>query len=119
MVDSKEKATQKLGKRLGKNIAERRKILQLTQSIIAERLGVDTETVSRFERGVSLPSLVTLQKLAEVLRTTVSGLLEEMPPPPDTQAIMITTWLAGLKDKDRAFVISLMKSTCNYLSDRR
>jgi DNA-binding XRE family transcriptional regulator len=49
-----------LGKFLGQQIAAHRTALNLTQNQLAERLGVEPETVSRFERGSSLPSLKRL-----------------------------------------------------------
>ncbi len=48
---------------LGRNIAGRRKILGLTQAVLAEQLGIDTVTVSRFERGSHLPSLLRLEHI--------------------------------------------------------
>lgn len=42
---------QRLGRRLGQQIAARRKAMDLTQDQLAERLEVDAETISRFERG--------------------------------------------------------------------
>lgn len=57
-------ARQRLGKKLGQRISERRKSLNWTQDQLAERLGVDAETVSRFERGATVPSLVTLDRRA-------------------------------------------------------
>ena len=56
----------KLAKRLGQQIAERRRELSWTQDQLAERLGVDTETISRFERGVTVPALLTIEKLERV-----------------------------------------------------
>jgi transcriptional regulator with XRE-family HTH domain len=66
-----------LNQRLAANIAAGRKSLGITQAVLAERLGVETETVSRFERGVSTPSLQTIERIAEVLGVTVSALLSE------------------------------------------
>ena len=68
----------KLAKRLGQRIAERRKELSWTQDQLAERLSVDTETISRFERGVTVPSLLTIEKLASLLKTSVADLLSEV-----------------------------------------
>lgn len=118
MVDIKNDAGRELGKRLGKNMAKKRKGVGWTQASVAEKLGMDTETISRFERGVSLPSLVTLEKLAHVLNTTVSDLLEEGSIKPHDQAVVISAWLSGLKEKDRDFVIGLMKQTCEHFGAR-
>jgi transcriptional regulator with XRE-family HTH domain len=54
-----------LSVRLSRNISARRRSLGLTQAQLAERLGVDTETLSRFERGKHLPSLSTLERLGK------------------------------------------------------
>ena len=67
MVDKK-RDSDKLAKRIGKRIADRRKVLGWTQEQLAERVRVDAETISRFERGVNLPSLPTLERLAAALR---------------------------------------------------
>jgi DNA-binding XRE family transcriptional regulator len=50
-----------LARQLGENIAERRRALDWTQDQLAERLGVEAETISRFERGATLPSLPKLE----------------------------------------------------------
>lgn len=56
--------------KIGVGIAAARKFQGVTQEELAERIGIETETVSRFERGATMPSLVTLQKLAVELDTT-------------------------------------------------
>ena len=49
----KKKESARLAKRLGGNLSERRKQLGWTQEMVAERVGVDAETISRIERGAS------------------------------------------------------------------
>ncbi|MBK9219703.1 MAG: helix-turn-helix transcriptional regulator [Uliginosibacterium sp.] len=66
-----------LGRRLAAQIALRRRAHQLSQDQLAEQLGVATETISRFERGATLPSLVTVQRLAEALGVRIADLLGE------------------------------------------
>lgn len=105
--------------RLAKNIASRRKALELTQAQLAERLGVDTETLSRFERGKHVPSLATLERLANVLGATVGELLSETAKVPDEDALAISAWLAGLGPADRAFAKALLKQCCDHLSGAR
>ena len=73
-----------------------------TQANVAEKLELDTETISRFERGVSLPSLLTLQKLAIKLNTTSSELLAESSSQPTAQAETISIWLSKLTEKRQA-----------------
>jgi transcriptional regulator with XRE-family HTH domain len=47
----------------------------LTQKQLAERLEVESITVSRWERGVTSPSLPRLRRIAEITETTVSDLV--------------------------------------------
>jgi transcriptional regulator with XRE-family HTH domain len=47
----------------------------LTQKQLAEALGVESITVSRWERGVTTPSLSRLRRIAEFTQTTVSDLV--------------------------------------------
>ena len=105
-----------LAVRLGRNLAARRKALGLTQAGVADRLEVDTETLSRFERGKHVPSLLTLERLAVVLGATCGELLEEVPLQPSSDALMIQTWLAGLSAKDVAFAKRMLKACCDHLA---
>jgi len=104
-----------LGKRLGQRIADRRKSIAWTQDQLAERLGVDAETISRFERGVTVPSLVTLDRLARVLNSSSADLLSEASITPSDQAIQISAWLAGLSSEDNEFVVSQIKALCDHI----
>lgn len=63
--------------KLGKAIADRRRSKKLTQDDLAGLIEVDTETVSRFERGVSLPSLKRLWVIAETVGAGMGELLAE------------------------------------------
>lgn len=104
-----------LAQRLGTSIAGLRKSRNWTQSDLAERVGVDTETISRFERGVTLPSLLTLEKVSHSLRVGIGELLTESSAQPDDQASMLSAWLAELDESDRGFVLDLIKRTCDHL----
>jgi len=107
-----EKARGELAKRLGRNIMRWRKSLGLTQDQLALQVEVEPETISRFERGVTLPSLPTLARLAEVLGATITQLLEEKAPPPFSGAEKIAAWLAPLSKQDQSFVLDIMARLC-------
>jgi len=47
----------------------------LTQKQLAQALGVEPITVSRWERGVTTPSLPRLRRIAELTETTTSDLV--------------------------------------------
>ena len=60
---------------LGERVRFARRGAGLTQKQFAEALGVESITVSRWERGVTTPSLWRLQRVAELTGTHVSDLL--------------------------------------------
>lgn len=105
--------------RVAMNIAQRRHALGLTQAQLAERLGVDTETLSRFERGKHLPKLANLARLAYLLQTTVAALLAEEAPKVDEDAVVLSAWLAPLSDADRLFVRGVVKQCCDHLVSQK
>jgi len=115
MVDSTRKS---LAKRLGKRLAERRRAIGWTQDQLAERIGVDAETVSRFERGVTVPSLITLDKLASALRCRTAELLSESSIEPTDQAVRMSAQLTSLTSRDREFVVDHIKRLCDQLRKR-
>lgn len=55
-----------------KTIKARREVLQVTQETVAELSGVGLRTLKQFESGKGNPTLLTLQKIADVLGMEVS-----------------------------------------------
>ena len=62
-------------KTLGDFIAGRRRELGLTQAQLAARLHLTDKAVSRWERGVGLPDLATLDPLAAALEVSLAELM--------------------------------------------
>lgn len=60
---------------LSHNIQVLRKNKGYTQEELAMRLHVVRQTISKWEKGISVPDAETLQRLAEVLEVSVSELL--------------------------------------------
>lgn len=104
-----------LARKIGISISVLRKRAGMTQGELAEKVGVDTETVSRFERGATTPSLITLQLLAAALDTTMADLIGESSPMPNDQARTVVAWLGDLKSDDRAFAMGMLKLWCDQL----
>ena len=104
-----------LAPRLGSNLAAQRRGRNWTQAELAERVGVDTETISRFERGAALPSLLTLELLARTLRVSLAELLTESSTQVDDQALTLSAWLAGVSEPDRLMVLDVTKRLCQHL----
>ena len=66
---------EKLKYQLGANIAVYRKRAGLTQVGLAEKLNYSDKAVSKWERGESMPDVLTLTQLAELFDITVNDLL--------------------------------------------
>ena len=60
---------------LSENIKVLRKNKGLTQEELAVRLNVVRQTVSKWEKGLSVPDAETIQKMADILETDVTQLL--------------------------------------------
>jgi len=115
MVD---KHRSSLAARLGKNIMRGRKALGLTQEQMAVELKVEPATVSRFERGATLPSIPTLERISEILGTTMGELLEEGKPRQFTETEQLAALLRPLSDSDRAFTREILEKLSTHLSKR-
>lgn len=73
---------EKLRYRIGANIAVYRKRANLTQAGLAAKLNYSDKAVSKWERGESMPDVLTLAQLAEQFEITVNDLMvdpEEVP----------------------------------------
>lgn len=61
--------------KIGRFIAERRKMNYLTQAQLAEKLGITDRAVSKWENGKSLPDSSIMLSLCDELKITVNDLL--------------------------------------------
>ena len=61
--------------RFGEFVSKIRKEKNLTQKELAEQLYVTDKTVSKWERGLSMPNVALLIPIAEILEVTVTELL--------------------------------------------
>ncbi len=68
---------EKLKMQLGANIAAFRKRAGMTQAVLGERISFSDKAVSKWERGESVPDVLTLMALAEVFGVTVDDLLKD------------------------------------------
>ena len=106
---------EKLKIQLGANIAAYRKKLGYTQAGLAEKLNYSDKAVSKWERGESIPDLLTLVQLADLFEITVNDLLidpNELPPDGGkVQKVMEKAVEKALKRKADKRIIQLLSST--------
>lgn len=85
---------------IGKRIAALRKEKGFTQAQLAESIDVVLETISRLERGVSIPSISTLEDMAEALGIPLKDIFD----------FHIATKKQSPAEKEIARVVALLKN---------
>lgn len=61
---------------IGSFLAKKRKEKNMTQAVLAERLGVSNKTISKWETGKCIPDYNRIELLCKVLKITVPELLD-------------------------------------------
>jgi DNA-binding XRE family transcriptional regulator len=100
--------------RIGERFAELRRDRGLTQDQLAERLQVERETVSRFERGVTDPSMTKVLEICEVLEVPVASLITRISANVSDYRVRIEAALQVCVPADR----ELLCETLERLADR-
>ena len=83
---------------LNENIKALRKNKGFTQDELASRLNVVRQTVSKWEKGYSVPDAEMLQKMAEIFETDVSKLLGK-PIEQNTNSDLVADQLARINEQ--------------------
>lgn len=83
---------------LNENIKALRKNKGFTQDELASRLNVVRQTVSKWEKGYSVPDAEMLQKMAEIFETDVSQLLGK-PIEQNTNSDLVAEQLARINEQ--------------------
>ena len=65
-------------KKLGKRIRLARVEADLTQTDLAHKIHAKQKSISRYENGVSVPTIKTLVKIANVLRKPPAHFLDDL-----------------------------------------
>ncbi|WP_229205608.1 MULTISPECIES: helix-turn-helix domain-containing protein [unclassified Duganella] len=103
-------------KRIGKALAKQRIARNLTQEQVAAQLGVEQETISRFERGATLPPLLRLIDLAEIFDVPLDALVRAGSARSIDQAIDLAGALNTLSEEDRVWVLGWVTDMCAKLA---
>jgi len=104
-----------LASRLGQNLAYYRKRAKLTQEQLAEAIRIETATISRYETGIALPSLVTLEALSELLRVSIADLLTEEAFPRSEEEEQFLVLLGALSPGERSAAIDALRGLLSLL----
>lgn len=103
----------KLKYQIGANIASYRKLGNMTQAGLAEKLNYSDKAVSKWERGESMPDVLTLVELAKLFDITVNDLLvspNELPASSDSsleKAMEIVAEKALKRKADKGIILKL------------
>ena len=102
--------------RIGANIAAYRKRDGMTQATLAEKLNYSDKAVSKWERGESIPDVLTLRQLSDLFGITVNDLVcdpNALPENSDSKLEKAMTQVSekALKRKANKNVIQALSST--------
>jgi transcriptional regulator with XRE-family HTH domain len=103
--------------RIGKNIASVRKAAGRTQAEVAEKIGIDTVSLSRIERGVVTPGVPTLDNIARELRVPLGRLFEGASASSSALADTIISELEPLNEADRLFLLNQLQAWARKLKE--
>lgn len=67
-----------LQQRFGNVVRRRREAADLSQEALADEAGLHRTYISLLERGLRMPSIEVVRKLAAALNTTMASLIEEL-----------------------------------------
>lgn len=105
-----------LPKRIGLRIKSHRKALDWSQEQLAVVLGIEIETVSRFERGATSPSLKLLEKIADIFSIGLADMFDNEKTVTKCSDIeKVASWFEPLGSADRALVLQTIKPICRRL----
>ena len=63
-------------KELNNQLEQRRKASDLTQSVLAEKVGVSRKSINSIENGIYIPTTVLALKMATALNCTIHDLFQ-------------------------------------------
>jgi len=100
-------------KLFGKRIKELREAQGYTQEQLAEKVGLEYQTISRIETGYYFTSFDNLEKIAAVLKSEVCELFEYKHFTGDTKQEIFSI-INNLDEKSLKFVLKSLKNFIQY-----
>lgn len=105
--------TEEIYKDIGRNIAQIRKDLNVTQQDLADKIESTRQTITLYETGARRIPLVTLMDIAKALHVSLADLIPEMKkkkPGPIPKIKQSFERIAELGESDQKIVIDLLNS---------
>lgn len=97
-------------KYLGRKIQEYRKLNGLTQSKLAEYIGIETGSLSAIESGRQFPSLSVLEKISKKLNIKLKAFFDFGPSEsPERMKKMISKNVENLSERELAFLYKFVE----------
>jgi transcriptional regulator with XRE-family HTH domain len=106
------------GFNLGQRLAQLRRARGLTQDELAERMGIERETVSRAERGLTDPPLSKLIEICKVLDFPVAELITRASTNLPDHAKRINDALSSCAEPDRELLCEIIEKMARRLAAR-
>ena len=107
---------------IGANIASYRKLAGLTQAGLAEKLNYSDKAISKWERGESIPDVMTLIQLAEQFEITVGDLLVDPNAIPEGDHTTLEKAMSRVSEKtlkkkaDKGIILKLSSLLCWFVA---
>lgn len=114
-VNMNSKDVSKLAAQVGRVMARRRKMCGMTQAMLAEKLGITQDSLSRMEKGVMAPKFSRLPEVAHFLDCRVADLFREASPESDDWAAAIAEELRDLSPDGRELILTLVRELARSL----
>lgn len=80
-------------------IRELRKAMKLTQSQFAELVNLSEDSIGKIERGVTIPKIKTLSKIAQGLKITIENLISPLKEASSQQSKELKNFISYLRTR--------------------
>ncbi|MCA8449004.1 helix-turn-helix domain-containing protein [Burkholderia vietnamiensis] len=107
--------SRKLISRIGPRLAERRREIGLTQTRMAERMGIAEESLSRLESGRVTPTIERLIQFCDVLGLSLDDVLLQVSAVPSDEAKVLTKSIEDLTPMQREVVLANARNLADLL----
>jgi transcriptional regulator with XRE-family HTH domain len=117
--ESCENEDKKLKESLSKKLIFFRKKSGLKQSQVAELLNIETDSYSRLERGLHLPSLITLNRISKIFLVSPEYLLNEKDYDSDYDFQLIISFISKLDRLDKECLFKIISIFILNISQKK